>query len=185
MKKIYFNGIFLLLNFTLLAQEVGSKKILPSNQEKIFRAHEWQLDSAVVGGAGIYRGKTGQGIGGDIGVNYFFTKYIGVGIEDSVGGHQIVGLPALTSAFDRLVGNLFIRYPIDSLHLAPYFIVGGGAYWDQALSLGHACVGGGCEYRFTPRFALFFDGRWLYGNYGNGTCSLTSSLPRIGVRWIF
>ena len=101
-----------------------------------------------------------------------------------LGGHQLVGLPG-SDAYDKFTADLFLRYPICSWHLAPYAMIGGGAYWSYPLSLGFGSVGGGLEYRLTPHFGVFADCRWVYGNYGNGTASLTSAAPRAGFRFAF
>ena len=65
-------------------------------------------------------------------------------------------------------GNLFLRYPICALNLAPYIMVGGGVGWDGD-ALGYGNVGGGLEYRFTDHIGVFVDGRYFYGNedFGN------------------
>ncbi len=65
-----------------------------------------------------------------------------------------------------LGGNLFLRYPICSLNLAPYIVVGGGAAWDGTC-IGYGNVGGGVEYRVTKNIGLFVDGRYFYGGSGN------------------
>ena len=87
-----------------------------------FRDMEWQIDafySHFWGDAAV----TG-GPGGGFGVNFFFLRYVGIGYEaswfdnDGVAFHLPVG------------GNLFLRYPICALNLAPYILVGGGAAWD-------------------------------------------------------
>jgi hypothetical protein len=125
-----------------------------------FRDTEWQIDgfyTAFFGGHNTY---FSTGSGGGFGVNFFFLRYFGVGYEaawyDNNGTAQ--HLPA--------AGNFFIRYPICSLNLAPYVLVGGGGTWDMN-GTGYGNVGAGLEYRFTDHIGAFVDGRYFYGGTGN------------------
>ncbi|MEP6668129.1 MAG: hypothetical protein ABJF10_03195 [Chthoniobacter sp.] len=148
--------------------------------EPLFKDHELQFgDYAIysVGNgpahAGLFRNHA-WGSGSEI--NYFFTRYLGIGAEyhtvyaqespDTDNGrlhnHQV--------ARDHVGGNLFFRVPIESLHLAPYVFVGGGAeFGDRTWGSAHA--GLGFEYRiiqhFLPSFVaervgFFADARWTY-----------------------
>lgn len=159
--------------------EASSKKVVLPAETEFFRAHEWQADIAVVGAAGTFRGKPSESIGGNCGVNYFVTKYLGVGIDNSVSGY---GTPSSIKASERLQADLLLRYPIENWHLAPYIMVGGGATWDTS-SQGNGNVGGGFDYRLTHHIALFGDVRWLYGNSTQGIVS--TAMPRAGVRFVF
>jgi len=149
-------------------------------EEPLFKDHELQFgDYAVynVGNgpthAGVFRNHS-WGYGSEI--NYFFTRYIGIGAEymttygqespDTDGGrlhnHQVER--------QHLGGNIFFRFPIESMHLAPYVFVGGGAeFGDRQWASAHA--GLGFEYRiiqhFLPsivasRVGFFMDARWTY-----------------------
>ncbi len=137
-----------------------------------FADREWQLDLF-----GAYAFSTpGQdnlfgdhAWGGGLGVNYFFTRHIGLGVEgtllDQRHGGDVLGQAGL---------NLFVRFPIDDHCLAPYIFIGGGAVFnaedidvedfdndggsDDALWEAHAGIG--LEYRFSPRCGLFVDGRF-------------------------
>ncbi|MFZ4682931.1 MAG: hypothetical protein ACOYMS_10535 [Terrimicrobiaceae bacterium] len=124
-----------------------------------FRDTEFQVDvfyTGFFGGKGTYF-KTGSG--GGIGLNFFFAKYFGIGYEGSVySGNNGQWLP--------IAGNVFFRYPICSLNLAPYVMVGGGGTWDGH-GTGFGNVGGGLEYRFSDNIGLFADGRYYYGGTGN------------------
>ncbi len=124
-----------------------------------FRDTEFQVDvfyTGFFGGKGTYF-ETGSG--GGIGLNFFFAKYFGIGYEGSVySGNNGQWLP--------IAGNFFIRYPICSLNLAPYVMVGGGGTWDGH-GTGFGNVGGGLEYRFSDNIGLFADGRYYYGGTGN------------------
>ncbi|MFI0347224.1 MAG: hypothetical protein ACH346_00420 [Chthoniobacterales bacterium] len=162
---------------------VSSKKVVvaPADDSR-FRAKEWQVDAAVVGAGGTYNSNSGQGIGGGLGVNYFFSQYFGVGVDNSVGGYEkVAGHGA--EAVDSLQADLIARYPISSWNLAPYAMIGGGANWGSATQ-GDGNVGAGLEYRFTPNFGIFGDCRWLYGG-NTGGARLSMALPRVGVRFAF
>lgn len=154
-----------------------SKKVVVAPvQDNLFRAGEVQLDAFVAGAAGRFNGKNANGVGGGLGVNYFFTRYFGIGVDDTLGGLSI----AHGSTFDNLQGNLIARYPIESWHLAPYAIAGGGATWGNHQTQGNGNVGGGLEYRFNRTVGLFVDSRYIYGNRG-----LSESLNRVGLRFAF
>ena len=159
--------------------ESASKKVVVAPASTYFHANEWQVDVAVVGAAGTYQGSSSESIGGNLGVNYFFTRYLGVGIDNSVSGY---GHSGSVNATDRLQADILLRYPIESLRLAPYAMVGGGASWDT-VSQGNGNVGLGLDYRVSQHIGLFGDCRWLYGNSSAGVT--TTAMPRVGVRLVF
>jgi hypothetical protein len=125
-----------------------------------FRDTEFQIDGFYTGFMGG-RGSTFKtGSGGGFGVNFFFARYFGIGYEASWysnGG---------TAEHMPLNGNLFFRYPICSLNLAPYVMVGGGVGWDGTV-VGYGNVGAGLEYRVTDHVGIFVDSRYFYGGSGN------------------
>ena len=129
----------------------------------------------------LYGGESDQWLGGDLGVNYFWSQYFGVGIDNSVVSELRKCGNTATGA-DVLQADLIARYPICSLNLAPYAMVGGGAHWGNHTQ-GNGNVGGGLEYRFTHNVGVFADCRWLYGESGN--MMLTMAMPRVGVRLAF
>jgi hypothetical protein len=148
--------------------------------EPVFKDHEFQSDTFAVYSVG--NGLTHVGLfrdhawGDGSGFTYYFNRYIGVGVEYSSNytkespdtnfgrdnGHHVTN-------YDT-AANLYFRYPIESLRLAPYVYVGGGAdFGDRQWA--SFDVGAGLEYRITPprlgwltpsRLALFMDGRWNY-----------------------
>jgi len=138
-----------------------------------FRDFEVQLDGYFAGVASEQSsgGVINSGVGGGVGLNVIFAKYFGLGLEytpysnDGVAEHLIIG-------------NFFLRYPICSLNLAPYAMVGGGAGWD-GISIGFGHVGGGLEWRPIENVGFFADGRWLYGAPDN------FALMRTGIRLAF
>lgn len=157
----------------------SSKKAVVAPQDELFRAGEVQVDASVVGAAGKFNNRNNVGaIGGNLGLSYFITKYFGIGVDNSLGG--TVGGNGTSGVLDNLQGQIIGRLPIESLHLAPYAMVGGGATWANAGSQGNGNVGGGAEYRINRSVGLFGDYRWLYG-----TRNLSENLFRAGVRFIF
>jgi len=125
-----------------------------------FRTTEFQFDAFYTGFAGSGGSRFGTGSGGGFGMNFFFAKYFGVGYEAAWYSNRG------TAEHMPLGGNFIVRYPICSLNLAPYAMVGGGAAWDGT-TVGYANVGGGFEYRFTNNIGLFADGRYFFGGSGN------------------
>lgn len=161
----------------------ADKKVIVAPQQELFRAGEVQLDAFVAGAAGKFGGpgvpgsgnRTVTGMGGGLGLSYFFTRCFAIGLDDTLGGLNGSG-----NTFNNLQGNLIARIPIESLHLAPYAIAGGGATWGNSNTQGNGNVGGGLEYRINRGFGLFADSRYLYGNRG-----LNESLTRAGLRFVF
>jgi hypothetical protein len=84
-----------------------------------------------------HRGKWG----GNVGVNYFFLPYLGIGgnINMSANGGTFV---------DQALGNLILRWPICPIGIAPYIFGGGGRGFDSF---------GGVD-RFDPAWQWFADG---------------------------
>ena len=165
---------------TVFAGEaVSSKKVVVAPQEDLFRAGEIDLDVFAAGAAGRYNVNHGKsssvnGFGGGLGLSYFFTKYFGIGIDDT-----LTSLNGNGKTYDSAQGDLIARLPFESLHLAPYALVGGGATWGTK-SQGDGNVGIGLDYRFNRTIGLFADSRYLYGNNG-----LNESLTRAGLRFAF
>jgi hypothetical protein len=136
------------------------KEIVVVEDDCNFRDMEFQLDAFYTGFYGGKGTRFSTGSGGGFGLNFFFAKYFGIGYEAAWYSNNG------TAEHLPLAGNFFIRYPICSLNLAPYAMVGGGAAWDGTC-VGYGNVGGGLEYRFTPNVGLFADGRYFYGGPGN------------------
>jgi hypothetical protein len=93
----------------------------------------------------IFSGRLGFGLG----VNHFFTPYLGVGADTHI---EKVDWP------NRINGSVIGRYPIEKWSLAPYAFVGFGRQFnDTAQWLFH--FGGGLDYRLNPKAGLFLDVR--------------------------
>jgi hypothetical protein len=111
-------------------------------------------------------------LGAGAGVNYFFTRNVGIGVE----GYS----ENTTGVFiDNASGNLILRLPLGHSGFAPYVFGGGGHQFDAA-KLWFGQGGVGIEYRFTQHVGLFVDARAVWPNetkyYG---------LARAGVRLTF
>jgi hypothetical protein len=90
------------------------------------------------------------------GVNYFITRYIGIGADaysENTDGAFI----------DNTSGNLILRVPLGQSGFAPYVYGGGGYQFDPA-KVGFIQAGAGMEFRFTPHFGLFTDARYVLPN---------------------
>ena len=125
----------------------------------LFRANELQLDAFATG---LFHNSARSAWGGGLGVSYFFTKFIGIGVEEDIFARKGETTEWATS------GNLLLRYPICAWNLAPYVMVGGGADFQRdRSSIGFGNVGAGIEYRITDHIGLFSDGRYYYGGSGN------------------
>ena len=136
-----------------------------------------------------------NGHGGGIGINYFFSRYIGVGVEGywvaakenaaSQGARDDRGDDSDRLAFHNINGSLIFRLPIDEMCIAPYAFIGGGAVLDgDSWAVGFAGVG--LEYRIIPnKLGVFVDGRWNYYGDRYGHEDQNNFTARAGVRWVF
>jgi hypothetical protein len=176
LKKFFALAGLLLVGATSATAGTGdSKKVITAPEQQLFRADEVDLDAFVGGAAGNFNHKQYTGVGGGLGATYFFTRCWGIGIDDTLGSLNGNG-----ATYDNLQGNLIARLPMESLHLAPYAIAGGGATWGNHNAQGNGNVGCGIEYRFNPSIGLFVDSRYIYGNQG-----LNENLSRAGIRLAF
>ncbi|MBU3665870.1 MAG: hypothetical protein FGM15_08365 [Chthoniobacterales bacterium] len=224
MKKYIITGVMAAVAATsaFAGTATASKEVVAVEEPCLFRDQEIQLD--LFGLGDFYKGNSGNFFipnttsrqlsgrpawGGGLGVNYFFMKYVGLGIEQSVFGRNSAG----TGSTDignygytrwQTTGNLILRYPICSWNLAPYLLVGGGAqygnvpnsagYTSGTLSgttgqryrmsgQGFGHVGGGLEYRVTENIGLFSDLRYLFSNVSG--LANNQMQWRYGVRFAF
>jgi hypothetical protein len=161
--------------------------------ELCFGDHEWQFDlfGQYSVGEGPDHAATfrDHGWGGGLGLNYFFTRNLGIGVdaawlyatEPQYQGHG----KSHQTTIHNFSGSLIYRMPIDSLCLAPYAYVGGGYAVDgEDWATAHAGVG--VEYRITPqKFGVFLDGRWTYYGDRFQRGDLNNFSTRLGFRFIF
>jgi hypothetical protein len=117
--------------------------------------------------------KYDDGVGGGLGVNYFFLRYVGVGVDGNIYDGNAGGVWSFSTS---IIG----RFPIDSVCLAPYVLAGGG-YTVDGESSGTWHVGGGLEYRVVPnKVGIYGEGRYVWGGNDNNTAQ-----ARLGVRFVF
>lgn len=174
----------------------GYKEYKKVEEPTCFSDTEFQLDifGAYVDGnaqdhAGYIRD---HGWGGGVGLNYFFARYFGLGVDGIwiYGKENAASTPhgeddGPETTFHNVTGSFIFRYPIDSICLAPYAFIGGG-YTVDGDDWASAHAGVGLEYRVVPnKIGIFTDGRWTYfgDRYGHG--DLNNFLVKAGIRWVF
>jgi hypothetical protein len=110
-------------------------------------------------------------VGGGGGVNFFFTRYLGVGGE---GYYENSNHHFLDSASGNLIGRL----PIGDSGIAPYIFGGGGHQFDQ-IDQNFGQAGAGIEFRLAQHVGLFLDARYVFAvktqDYGVGRAGLRFS----------
>ena len=119
-----------------------------------------------------------NGGGGGVGINYFFTRYIGLGADGSLNSNR-------GGVWDY-TGKLIVRFPIEmgSFCLAPYIFGGGGgqSYERHDGTVGAYMTGGGLEWRATPHIGVFTEGRYTWTSNGNNG---DNAQARLGLRIAF
>jgi len=126
----------------------------PAPAAECFRAHELQLDLFGLHGW-TTQGNHDDGFGGGLGVNYFLTKHLGVGVDGSIRDAD--------AEIWNASASLILRFPIENggRCLAPY-ILGGGGVQTNSTTAGSFHAGGGLEYRLPAGFGLFAEGRYFW-----------------------
>ena len=102
---------------------------------------------------GTYLDQADKQWGGGLGLDYFFSSYIGIGLSGHV--EDIEG-----TAVDNLASELYLRWPLEKLHLAPYAV--GAAGYEFGNQKWFQAVGGGVELRFSKRFGMFADYQYVF-----------------------
>ncbi len=171
-----------------------SKSIVPA-PTPCFGDHEFQLDlfgQYSVGEGPDHAGPfADHGWGGGVGLNYFFSRNIGIGVDAAwlYGKENAavadVGSRGRHTTIHNFSGSVIFRMPIDDKCLAPYVYVGGGVAVDgEQWATAHAGVG--VEYRVVPqKVGLFLDGRWTYYGDRFERGDQNNFATRAGVRVIF
>jgi hypothetical protein len=110
--------------------------------------------------------------GGGVGLNYFFTRELGIGGDINMGANG--------GAFvDQAIGSVIARWPFEPAGIAPYVFGGGGRGIDPTWEwLGHAGIG--LEYRFNPVTGIFVDTRYIWADKSNDRIFF-----RAGLRVVF
>ncbi|HEX3817008.1 MAG TPA: outer membrane beta-barrel protein [Chthoniobacterales bacterium] len=205
MKK-FIIGLLSLTTLTAIAyagpEESSGKEIqqqvTSQPTQDFYQSREWNID---LFGAYAFPGNSYQADryinkdhawGGGIDADYFFNRYLGVGLEGyALNANDVLG---------QASGNLVFRYPIPNTRFAPYAYGGGGVIFngsnaedvisnggsiaslrhrDDAEAMGQG--GAGIEFRITPHIGLFNDFSWNIvdgpdNNYG---------MVRSGIRFAF
>ncbi len=179
MKKYIVTGLVAVVAAsTALAGTDAKKTVIPVEEPCKFRDTEFQVDAFALG---AFYQQGSPAWGGGLGLNYFFMRYVGIGVEQDVFGRSEETYGGGGTRWSTL-GNLFLRYPICSWNMAPYLMVGGGAvYGNGGTGVGVGHVGGGLEYRLTDNIGLFVDSRWLY----SGQEPKNGCFSRAGLRFAF
>ncbi|HSY75139.1 MAG TPA: hypothetical protein VK810_06695 [Dongiaceae bacterium] len=162
---------------TVTTRQNADTDTLPNSD--FYRANELSLDAFGMGSIGQqtidhfsgdrvrHNGRAGAGLG----VNYFFTRCIGIGgdafTENTA--HDFV---------DSASGNLIVRVPIADTGIAPYAFAGGGYQFDE-VSQRFAQGGAGIEFRLCRHMGFFVDARYVFAgrtdDYGVGRAGLRMS----------
>ncbi len=118
------------------------------------------------------RVRHGGRLGAGAGLTYYATRYFGIGADAYTENTQ-------HNFVDDASANLYLRLPLDAIHLAPYIYGGGGRQFDPAYAT-FAQAGAGVDIRVTRHWGFFVDARYVMpehvGNFGVG---------RAGVRLLF
>jgi hypothetical protein len=180
--KMFVGGAILMLaaKSAFGAENLGDDQSLKYDQSDYYRANEVSVDAFGSASLGKYsldhisgsRVRHNTRLGAGAGLNYFFTRYIGIGADAY--SENTTG-----AAIDSASANLILRLPLGESGFAPYIFGGGGHQFDPArVWFGQA--GGGMEYRFTPHVGVFLDARWVLPDetkyYG---------VARLGMRFAF
>ncbi len=215
MKKYIITGVMaaVLATSAFAGTMTASKEVVEVAPPCLFRDNELQVD--LFGLGDFYHGNSGNiygangrtfsgrpAWGGGIGINYFFARYFGIGVEQDVFGRNSGGYAGANFGYTRwaTLGQVIFRYPICQWNLAPYAMLGGGAMYSnwqtsqfpvaggrtaryKMAGQGVGLVGGGLEYRITENIGLFSDARYLFSNVAN--LPNNQLMWRYGLRFAF
>ncbi len=117
-----------------------------------------------------------EDFGGGVLAEYMFSEYIGI--------QGSYGLYATESEHHNFDAALVLRYPITSICLAPYALVGGG-FSTNSENVGHFLVGGGLDFRIPSAncLSIFADAAYYFADRDEGDDDTT--IIRLGVKMPF
>jgi len=171
MKKLVISAFasLALVAVSFAGQPVVSSKKGPE-PEPCFADTEFQIDT--FGSYTSANGTHGDGFGGGIGLNYFFTRNVGLGLDTNI-------YDGNDSAVWQFTGAVLLRYPLElgGLCLAPYAKLGGGFEVNGSAN-GYFTTGAGLEFRITPRVGVYGEGSY---NWSDDDFYQI----RTGIRWVF
>jgi len=138
---------------------ITNNQSLQYDQSDLYRSSELSLDGFGSASLGKYtidhpsnaRIRHNTRLGAGAGINYFFTRNIGIGAEAY--SENTTGV-----FIDSASANLTLRLPLGQSGFAPYVFGGGGRHF-EAVKTWFAQAGAGMEYRFTPHMGVFIDAR--------------------------
>ena len=164
----------------LAAMSVLGQDTMNNNPGDLYRANELSLDGFGTASVGKYtidhlsnaRIRHNTRLGAGAGINYFFTRNIGIGAEaysENTSGTFV----------DSASANLTLRLPLGQCGFALYVFGGVGRHFD-ALKEWFAQAGGGIEYRFNPHVGVFIDARGVLPDEAR-----YYAVARLGLRFAF
>lgn len=102
------------------------------------------------------RESDGNGLwGGGVGLNYFFTRELGIGGDLIMADND-------GKFIDSMNASLIARLPWERAGLAPYIFGGGGRMTNPWEWTAHAGIG--LEWRLNSLTGIFADGRYVWAN---------------------
>lgn len=154
-------AVFTLTATTHAGDGKSFKDVLVEPAASVFADTEFQIDGFFqqTFGPSTQGNTINTGPGGGFGTNAIFARYFGVGVRNawySNDGHGDY----------QLSGFAILRYPMETLKLAPYAMLGGGAGFGRS-DYGYGLLGGGLEYRVSRNIGTFVDSTWLFGAPNN------------------
>lgn len=152
-------------------QEMKEYKAVP---EPCFKDTELQLDLfASYSATTPSNSNHGDGFGGGLGVNYFFTRNLGISVSGNIYDGDANGVWNVDA-------DLVLRFPIEgAICIAPYILAGGGVETNGS-TVGTWNAGGGLEWRATHTIGIFGEGRYIWaGDDEDGVQA------RLGLRFVF
>jgi opacity protein-like surface antigen len=171
-----------LASSALAGQEIAESKAskeYTAPAEPCFREHEFQLDLFGSWTESDHDNIHRSGWGGGLGLNYFFTRNIGFGVDGNVyDGIRNVDAGEVVWDFS---GRVIVRFPIENGEtcLAPYLFGGGGILFDST-TVGTFHGGVGIEFRPTHNLGIFTEGRYSWG-----ANDFDAAQVRAGIRIVF
>lgn len=153
-------------------QEMVESKEYKAAPEPCFKDTELQLD-LFASYSGGDDGSHGDGFGGGLGVNYFFTRNLGISVSGNLYDGDANGVWNVDA-------DLVLRFPIEgSICIAPYILAGGGIE-TNGTTVGTWNAGAGLEWRATHTIGIFGEGRYIWaGGDEDGVQA------RLGLRFVF
>jgi len=141
--------------------------------EPCFKDTELQLDIFASYSGTTSGGSHGDGFGGGLGVNYFFTRNLGVAVSGNLYDGDVNGVWNIDA-------DLVLRFPIEgSICIAPYIMAGGGLETNGSTT-GTFNAGAGLEWRATQSIGIFGEGRYIWS-----AADEDGVQARLGLRFIF